>query len=49
MATYIMLSNLTDEGAKTLKQNPDRLQEVNKEVERLGVKVTAQYATPRPL
>jgi uncharacterized protein with GYD domain len=48
MATYIMLSNLTDEGAKTLKQNPDRLQEVNKEVERLGVKVTAQYATLGP-
>jgi uncharacterized protein with GYD domain len=45
MATYVMLSNLTDEGAKTLKENPGRLQEVNKEIEKLGAKVTAQYAT----
>jgi len=45
MATYVMLSNLTDEGAKTLMQNPARLQEVNKEIEKLGAKVTAQYAT----
>jgi uncharacterized protein with GYD domain len=45
MATYILLSNLTDEGAKTLMQNPARLQEVNKEIEKLGAKVTAQYAT----
>jgi uncharacterized protein with GYD domain len=45
MATYVLLSNLTDEGAKTLMQNPSRLQEVNKEIEKLGAKVTAQYAT----
>jgi uncharacterized protein with GYD domain len=45
MATYVMLSNLTDEGAKTLMQNPALLQEVNKEIEKLGAKVTAQYAT----
>ena len=45
MATYVMLSNLTDEGAKTLTQNPGRLQEVNKEIEKLGARVTAQYAT----
>ena len=45
MATYILLSNLTDEGAKTIKKNPDRIQEVNAELERLGVHVTAQYAT----
>ena len=48
MATYVMLSNLTDEGAKTLMQNPSRLQEVNKEIEKLGAKVTAQYATLGP-
>jgi len=48
VATYIMLSNLTDEGAKTLKQNPARLQEVNKEIEKLGARVTAQYATLGP-
>ena len=48
MSTYIMLSNLTDEGAKTLKENPGRLQEVNKEIEKLGARVTAQYATLGP-
>ena len=45
MATYIMLSNLTDEGRKTLKERPERLQEVNKEVESMGARVTAQFAT----
>src|SRR5437762_14028754 len=44
MPTYVLLSNLTDEGAKALKSNPKRLQEVNKEIERFGAKVTAQYA-----
>lgn len=44
MATYIMLSTLTDEGRKTLKERPERLQEVNKEVETMGARVTAQYA-----
>jgi len=45
MATYIMLSTLTDEGAKTIKENPDRIKEVNLEIEALGVKVLSQYAT----
>ncbi len=44
MATYIMLSRLTDEGRKTMKERPERLQEVNKEVETMGGRVTAQYA-----
>ena len=44
MATYIMLSSLTDEGRKTLKERPERLQAVNKEIESMGVRVTAQYA-----
>jgi uncharacterized protein with GYD domain len=48
MATYILLSNLTDEGAKTIKKNPGRIQEVNTELERLGVRVMAQYATLGP-
>jgi uncharacterized protein with GYD domain len=45
MATYILLSNLTDEGAKTIKHNPGRIKEVNAELEALGVRVVAQYAT----
>jgi uncharacterized protein with GYD domain len=44
MASYIMLSTLTDEGRKTLKERPERLQAVNKEVESMGARVTAQYA-----
>jgi len=45
MATYIMMSNLTDEGRKTLKERPERLHAVNKEVESMGARVTGQYAT----
>ncbi len=48
MPTYVLLSNLTDEGAKSLKSNPKRLQEVNKEIEKFGAKVTAQYAVLGP-
>jgi uncharacterized protein with GYD domain len=43
MALYIMMSNLTDEGRKTVKANPQRIKEVNKEVEAMGVKILAQY------
>ncbi len=39
-----MLSKLTDEGRKTLKERPERLQEVNKEVEAMGGRITSQYA-----
>ncbi|MEM7099968.1 MAG: GYD domain-containing protein [Pseudomonadota bacterium] len=44
MATYIMMSTLTDEGRKTLKERPDRLMAVNKEVEDMGARIRAQYA-----
>jgi uncharacterized protein with GYD domain len=43
MALYIMTSTLTDEGRKTVKANPARIKEVNKEVESMGAKVLAQY------
>jgi uncharacterized protein with GYD domain len=45
MPTYLMLTNLTAEGVRTLKNNPGRVAEVNKEVEQLNAKVIAQYAT----
>jgi uncharacterized protein with GYD domain len=45
MPTYVMLTNLTAEGIRTLKNNPNRVGEVNKEVEQIGAKVLAQYAT----
>ena len=44
MERYLILSNLTDEGAKTLKKNPERIKEVNEELKKMGVKVIEQYA-----
>lgn len=44
MPTYVLLSTLTPEGRQTLHKNPDRLEEVNKEIEELGCKVVSQYA-----
>ena len=48
MAIYVMLTSLTDEGRKTIKSNPNRIQEVNKEVEAMGVKILSQYAVLGP-
>ena len=45
MATYIMLCKLTPQGTATIKNNPERVLEVNREIETLGAKVTAQWAT----
>ncbi len=45
MPTYVMLTNLTADGIRTLKNNPGRVAEVNQEVEQIGAKVVAQYAT----
>jgi uncharacterized protein with GYD domain len=45
MPHYILLSKLTDEGWKTVKSRPERIKEVNKELEGFGVKVLSQYAT----
>ena len=45
MPTYVMLTNLTADGVRTLKNNPGRVSEVNNEVEQIGAKVVAQYAT----
>jgi uncharacterized protein with GYD domain len=44
MGRYIIISNLTDEGAKTLKKNPGRVKEVNAELKDMGVNVLDQYA-----
>jgi uncharacterized protein with GYD domain len=48
MATYILLTNLTDHGRKTIRSRPERIREVNKEIEGMGGKVIAQYATLGP-
>jgi len=44
MPNYLMLTTLTDEGRRSLKDDPDRLNEVNKEIELMGIKIIAQYA-----
>ena len=48
MGTYVILSTLTDEGRKTIKENPNRILEVNKELEKMGIKVKEQYAVLGP-
>ena len=45
MPTYILMSTLTPEGVQTVKNNPSRIREVNKEIEQLGASVKAQWAT----
>jgi uncharacterized protein with GYD domain len=44
MATYVLLTTLTAEGVRTVKRDPGRIDEVNREVERLGVTVREQWA-----
>ena len=44
MPKYIMLSTLGPEGMHTLREHPQRLKEVNSEVETMGVRVLEQFA-----
>ncbi len=48
MPTYILLSTLTAEGLQTLRANPNRLREVNRDVEELGARVLHQWAVLGP-
>lgn len=49
MPTFIMLSTLTDDGAETVKANPDRIREVREELEQqFGIRIVAQYAVLGP-
>jgi len=48
MPTYVLLTTLTVQGVQTLKANPDRLRQVNADVEELGAKVLHQWATLGP-
>jgi uncharacterized protein with GYD domain len=45
MPTFVMLTQLSPEGVQTVKNNPNRIKEVNREVESLGASVKAQWAT----
>jgi uncharacterized protein with GYD domain len=43
MPKYLMLSTLSEQGLQTLRANPERVQEVNKDVEEMGAKVVHQW------
>ncbi|MGH3047150.1 MAG: GYD domain-containing protein [Gaiellaceae bacterium] len=43
MPKYLMLSTLSEQGLQTLRANPERVREVNKDVEELGAKVVHQW------
>ena len=48
MPTYVMLTTLTTWGRKSIKERPERIKEVNKEVEAMGVRIVGQYAVLGP-
>jgi uncharacterized protein with GYD domain len=45
MPIFILLSTLTQQGVQTIKSNPERLRQVNHDVEELGCRVLHQWAT----
>ncbi len=48
MPTYVLLSTLTPEGRRTVKERPERIKQVSREVEQFGAKVISQYALLGP-
>ena len=44
MPIYVMLSTITESGAETLKLHPERILEVDKELEAFGIEVIHQWA-----
>jgi uncharacterized protein with GYD domain len=48
MPIYVLLSTLTDQGRKTVSERPERIKEVDQELEAMGVKVLYQYAVIGP-
>ncbi len=45
MSRFIVLTRLTTEGAKRLREDPSRIEGVTRDVERMGARVIEQYAT----
>ncbi len=45
MPLYVLLTKVTSQGIKTIRDNPQRIKDVNREVEPMGARVLAQYAT----
>jgi uncharacterized protein with GYD domain len=48
MRTYILLSTVSPQGLQTLRSTPERLLEVNREVEAMGGRVLRQWALLGP-
>ncbi len=48
MPTYLLLTTLSPQGIQTLQVVPERLFEVNREIEALGVRVVNQWALLGP-
>lgn len=48
MPKFVMLSTLGPEGSATLREHPERIREVNAEVEAMGVRVLEQFALLGP-
>jgi uncharacterized protein with GYD domain len=48
VATFILLSRLTDDGAQTIREEPERIKAVNAELEGMGVRVINQWAVLGP-
>jgi uncharacterized protein with GYD domain len=46
--TYILLSSLNPGGLETLRERPERMLEVNQEIERMGGHIKDQYAILGP-
>lgn len=44
LTTYVVLSRLTGKGRETIKENPERIKEVNDELEEMGAEIVDQYA-----
>ena len=44
MPKYLMLTTLTAKGVQTFQANPDRIKEVNRDVEELGATVLHQWS-----
>uniref|UniRef100_A0A7V5XI81 GYD domain-containing protein n=1 Tax=Thermodesulfobacterium geofontis TaxID=1295609 RepID=A0A7V5XI81_9BACT len=48
MPYYVILSTLTEKGLETINEKPERIMEVNKELEKMGIKVISQFAVLGP-
>jgi hypothetical protein len=49
MRTFVMLSNLTGGGTRTVKEHPERIAQVNREVQSMGGKNLVSILPPGPL